>query len=389
MTEIIGEGLLGAANRAAQLAEKDIPILISGATGTGKELVAYAYAKAWRKQQSYPLEEKYAMLNCTGKPDDVSLGDLFGVQKGAFTGAVAARQGFIHRYKLICLDELGDAGPRFQSAILRVVEYGEYSRLGSNKVEKIDTRLIASTNKLAGIRRDLAYRFSIVEVPGLVRRPDDITALILHFAKQYHITAVTKRFIVWAGAHTWPGNVRELRACVQQAAAASILDIPRRIPLGRHRRVRGYQELLLERIRVAGKTVVPMAQLVEELRKARDPKMIRMQLEDDDQVNARREMDVNFFLEQIAESLRHIESRQSFAHLAGPPARSLPVAPTTFESEQETARALLRKHGGNVTAAAPEAGYTSESGYRQHLRKINMDVKKEFPAQRRRHPKPW
>ena len=226
---IIGKAMEALLERVRDYAKGDLRVLLSGPTGSGKELISREYAVQWCKRKQVSMEKDFAILNCTGMGDDLLRSELFGHVKGAFTGASRDHDGYVNTYRLICLDELGETGSNFQAQLLRVVESGEYQRVGSNGVEKCKTRFIAATNRLEGVRPDLRYRFHLFSVPRLARHPEDIPALIEHFARARPFKFVTRRFVRWAAAYTWPGNVRELLRICEEASVTGILDVPAEI----------------------------------------------------------------------------------------------------------------------------------------------------------------
>lgn len=220
---IIGPGLARCLARIQHLAERNLPTLIVGDTGTGKELLSRAYAQAWCARTG---KKRFATVNCTGFTDELLRAELFGYVKGAFTGATENRSGLIKAHDLICLDELGDAGSAFQAQLLRVVEYGEYLPVGAESVQSSEVRFIASTNHLRGIRADLTHRFHQVYVPPLAVRGEDLVALVEAYAAQREVRRVTARFAEWAAVYTWPGNVRELKRYIDEATITGLLDVP-------------------------------------------------------------------------------------------------------------------------------------------------------------------
>ena len=222
---IIGPGLQECVKRVQALAERNLPVLLVGETGTGKELLARRYIVEWERHHEGGTRS--TLLNCTGLSDELLRSELFGHVKGAFTDARNDHDGLITKYDLICLDELGDTKPGFQAQLLRVVENGEYLRVGSNAVENRDVRFIASTNRAEGVRADLGYRFHRLMVPPLAVRGADIVALVENTALAKGIDRVTARFVKWAACYTWPGNVRELLRCLDEASLDGLLDMPR------------------------------------------------------------------------------------------------------------------------------------------------------------------
>lgn len=211
-----------------QAAPTELAVLINGETGTGKEIFANAiHGLSKRKNQPY------VSVNCAAIPENLLESELFGHEKGAFTGAYEQRAGFFETANkgTIFLDEIGDIPLGTQVKLLRILENGEYSRLGSSSVKKVDVRIIAATNrdleqevKSRNFRQDLYFRLNSVKItlPPLRNHPDDIPYLIDHFA---HITS-EKHSIDYDGFDKdsieilktlpWPGNVRELRNLVEK-----------------------------------------------------------------------------------------------------------------------------------------------------------------------------
>jgi transcriptional regulator with PAS, ATPase and Fis domain len=156
--------------------------LVVGPTGTGKELLTQLYAHTWIGNLR---RDRYHPLNCTGFAEELLSAQLFGYIKGAFTGAdPKGAEGLVEANDLICLDELGDASARFQAQVLRVVEYGTYTKLGETSPRKTDCKFIGSTNNLGGIRRDLAFRFHVVHISPLILRGEDFAVLVEDFVNR-------------------------------------------------------------------------------------------------------------------------------------------------------------------------------------------------------------
>ncbi len=220
---IIGRGLDGCVDRLERLATRKLPALILGDTGTGKELLARRYVQTWQAAHG---RERVMTLNCVGFTDELLRSELFGYVKGAFTDAKQDKQGLVETHDLICLDELGDAGERFQAALLRVVESGEFLPVGATKTKMTQARFIASTNRSRGIRRDLAERFHAVYVPSLAERGEDIVAIAMERCERFDIKETTDRFATFAAAYIWPGNVRELLRVLEDASLTDVLDVP-------------------------------------------------------------------------------------------------------------------------------------------------------------------
>jgi len=216
-----------------QVAGTDASVLLLGETGTGKDVVAHAiHTRSRRKNRPF------VRVNCAALPSSLIESEFFGHEKGAFTGALARRLG---RFELadggtIFLDEIGDLAPELQVKLLRVLQQGEFERLGSVRTMKVDVRVIAATNRdLAGamaegrFRADLFYRLNVfpITLPALRERVEDIPLLTWYFVdrrqaklgKQIRfISETTMRRLV---GHPWPGNVRELENVVERALIVS------------------------------------------------------------------------------------------------------------------------------------------------------------------------
>jgi DNA-binding NtrC family response regulator len=216
------------ADKIAKTAPSSGRVLITGENGTGKELVARAI-----HDQSRRAKGPFVKLNCAAIPSELIESELFGHEKGAFTGATKDRRGKFEQADggTLFLDEIGDMNPSAQAKVLRVLQEDELERVGGNETIKVDVRVIAATNKdlqaeiAAGrFREDLYYRLAVVpiEMPPLRARKDDVPALIEHFlamtcarddrrVKKMRPAAVTLMM-----QHDWPGNVRELKNVVER-----------------------------------------------------------------------------------------------------------------------------------------------------------------------------
>jgi transcriptional regulator with GAF, ATPase, and Fis domain len=206
------------------VAVRDTTVLITGESGTGKDLVAQEiHLLSPRKKQ--PL----VVVNCAAIPETLLEAELFGYTKGAFTGAVQSRIGRIHAAHggTLFLDEIGDMPLSLQSKILRFLEQGEVQRLGSNDNFKVDVRVVAATNadlkKLIAeqrFREDLYYRLAVfpIHLPPLRERMDDLEELALAFAAKFQPgVALSREALDIMAQHRWPGNVRELRNAIERA----------------------------------------------------------------------------------------------------------------------------------------------------------------------------
>jgi len=214
MTEII--------KLADQVAPSEASILITGPSGTGKEMMArYLHIKSKRKNGPF------IAVNCAAIPENLLESELFGHEKGAFTGAVARRIGKFEEANggTILLDEISEMEPRLQAKLLRVLQEREVDRVGSNKPVKVNVRILATSNRnmedhvaSGGFREDLYFRLNVMnlDLPPLKARPDDIIALARHFAAKYsEANGIQARSLSESAqakllAYAWPGNVREL-----------------------------------------------------------------------------------------------------------------------------------------------------------------------------------
>jgi DNA-binding NtrC family response regulator len=213
----------------ARVAATPATVLITGESGTGKELVARGLHDQGSRQ-----DRPFVAVNCAAIPDTMLEAELFGFEKGAFTGAVAASEGRFGRAHggTLFLDEIGELSLPLQAKILRVLESGEIERLGARTTSAVDVRVIAATNQplrervSAGkFREDLLYRLAVVEVevPPLRRRQQDVLPLAFHFARRFStryarpIRALSEQAALRLTTYPWPGNVRELRNVMDRA----------------------------------------------------------------------------------------------------------------------------------------------------------------------------
>jgi formate hydrogenlyase transcriptional activator len=233
--EIVGESqtLKTALSMVSVVAPTDSSVLILGETGTGKELFARAVHKLSSRN-----ERPFVKLNCAAIPLGLLESELFGHEKGAFTGAISQKTG---RFELadkgtLFLDEVGDIPLELQAKLLRVLQEQEFERLGSNRTHKVDVRLIAATHrdlpamvKDGTFREDLYYRLKVfpIHVPALRQRTDDIPRLVRHFT-EYYSQRMNKRIDVVPpdtmdalARYQWPGNVRELQNFIERAVILS------------------------------------------------------------------------------------------------------------------------------------------------------------------------
>jgi formate hydrogenlyase transcriptional activator len=233
--QIVGESpaLKTALSLVSVVAPTDSSVLILGETGTGKELVARAIHKLGSRS-----EKGFVKLNCAAIPLGLLESELFGHEKGAFTGAIAQKTG---RFELadqgtLFLDEVGDIPLELQAKLLRVLQEQEFERLGSNRTHKVDVRLIAATHrdlpamvKQGTFREDLYYRLKVfpIQVPALRQRTEDIPTLVLHFTALYaqrmnkRIDVIPPETMDALVRYPWPGNIRELQNFIERAVILS------------------------------------------------------------------------------------------------------------------------------------------------------------------------
>jgi Nif-specific regulatory protein len=218
----------------AKVSRSETSILIRGESGTGKELIAQAI-----HYNSFRAKNPFIKVNCAALPESVIESELFGHEKGAFTGAVASRKG---RFELadggtIFLDEIGDISPATQIKLLRVLQEKEFERVGGMSTIKVNVRIIAATNRNLEelmrrnrFREDLYYRINVfpIHIPPLRERKTDITLLADHFIKKYakannkEIKRISTPAIDMLMSYHWPGNVRELENCIERAVILSV-----------------------------------------------------------------------------------------------------------------------------------------------------------------------
>ena len=214
-----------------QVGRVDVPVLITGESGTGKELVAES---VWKVSTRW--EKPFVVLNCAAIPENLLEAELFGYEKGAFTGADTSRIGKFEEADggIIFLDEIGDMSLSLQAKVLRVLQSGSFHRLGSNSEQSVDVRIITATNKdidslvaEGRFREDLYYRINVVNInlPALKERKEDIPLLTECLTRRHanqigkDIHGVTRRFQEKLMDYDWPGNVRELENVIRKAIA--------------------------------------------------------------------------------------------------------------------------------------------------------------------------
>ncbi len=212
-----------------KVAQANVTVLLTGESGTGKELLARAIHNLSPRR-----DKPFLAVNCAALPDNLLESELFGHEKGAFTGAVSKRRGkfeLAHQGTLF-LDEIGDMSFEAQAKILRIIEEGRFEPIGSEKTIEVDNRIVAATNRNLvkeveerRFRQDLYYRLNefAVSLPPLREKKEDIPLLINHFIKEFNkelnkkVEGVSDVALNYLEKHNWPGNVRELRSVIKRA----------------------------------------------------------------------------------------------------------------------------------------------------------------------------
>ncbi|HVP12784.1 MAG TPA: sigma-54 dependent transcriptional regulator [Phycisphaerae bacterium] len=255
-----------------RVAAQDVPVLITGESGTGKDLVARAVYQHSRRAQA-----PFLALNCAAIPEALLESELFGHEKGAFTGADRRRIGKFEQCNggTIFLDEIGDMSPALQAKILRLLQDQTFERVGGNETVRTDVRLIAATHRDlkawsadGKFRPDLYYRLSVftIELPPLRQRGDDLALLTRHYLRRFSrelgrdVRDLAPEALERLQAHAWPGNVRELQSVLKQAliAASGNVLLPAFLPelrselfadtTGRSKEVASLRAFILERL---------------------------------------------------------------------------------------------------------------------------------------------
>jgi formate hydrogenlyase transcriptional activator len=237
--EIVGSSaaLAGVLDQVSTVAPTDSTVLIEGETGTGKELIAHAiHAHSRRK------DRPFVKLNCAAIPLGLLESELFGHEKGAFTGAVSQKIGRFEAANggTLFLDEIGDIPLELQAKLLRVLQEQEFERLGSTYTHRVNVRVVAATNqdlpRLVAekkFRMDLYYRLNVfpIAIPPLRHRMEDIPMLVAHFVKKYaqrmakRIETITSDALEALVRYPWPGNIRELQNFIERAVILTKGDV--------------------------------------------------------------------------------------------------------------------------------------------------------------------
>ena len=244
--EIIGrsKGIRQVLHHAEQVAPAECPVLISGETGTGKELIAQQIHRLSGRK-----ERVMVLVNCAALPSALVESELFGRERGAYTGALTSQVGRfeVANGSTIFLDEVGELSMEVQAKLLRVLQQGEFQRLGSPKTHKVDVRVIAATNRdlaeevrKGRFRDDLYYRLRVfpIDIPPLRGRAEDIPLLVFAFMEEFasrmgkKITKIPRKAMEVLQGHSWPGNIRELRNVIEHSVILTAGDTLKLTGLG-------------------------------------------------------------------------------------------------------------------------------------------------------------
>lgn len=373
---IIGNapGLVNAVGRALQVAPIDLSVLVTGESGTGKEFfpkIIHAYSP--RKHN------KYIAVNCGAIPEGTIDSELFGHEKGAFTGAVSSRKGYFEEADggTIFLDEVAELPLTTQARLLRVLESGEFIKVGSSQVQRTNIRVVAATNvdmleavKHGKFREDLYYRLSTVQisVPPLNSRGNDIMLLARKFAndfsERYRMPVI--KFSEEARSlmlhYRWPGNVRQLKNVVEQLA---LFHAGEEIGKGEiEPYLPGNVDVYTPAVSSAGR-----GYNYEHEREFLFNMLFRMQREIDslrDQLEERsgaRPVQQDTHYEEMPQSLVHYKAPTKFFEVKGEDEKEMPL--NLEESEKETIRRALEKNDGRRKAAAAELNISERTLYRK------------------------
>jgi len=221
----------------SKVIDSNVTVLLQGESGTGKELIARAIHFESAKRKNKP----FIAVNCSALPESLLESELFGHEKGAFTGAVARRIGKFEQAHggTIFLDEIGEMSPATQVKVLRVLQEREFERVGGNELVKVDVRILSATNKdieeevkKGQFREDLYYRLSVfpIKIPPLRERKEDIPLLAQYFLGKYaqregkEVHSISSEALEVMMAYNWPGNVRELENAIERGVVLASGD---------------------------------------------------------------------------------------------------------------------------------------------------------------------
>lgn len=391
---IIGNSpaLLAAIERAVKVAPIDLSVLVTGESGSGKEFFPkIIHAFGARKHK------KYIAVNCGAIPEGTIDSELFGHEKGSFTGAITARKGYFEEADggTIFLDEVAELPMTTQARLLRVLETGEFLKVGSSTVQKTDIRIVAATNvdlikavARGKFREDLYYRLStvVIDVPNLHDRGDDIVLLARKFAADFSEKYLTSPITFSEEArramqlYRWPGNVRQLKNIVEQLALFNAgEEISRRImlealPLDHSPSsslVQAPQEVSYETEReMLWQLVYTLKNEIADLRKRVDG------ISADADKNYRHHSATQSLIKYeppVSESFTPPDAGK-FSQNSSEEIEDVIAVPTLEDSERDAVAAALRRNGGNKKRAAEQLNISQRTLYRKiHEYGIDLD----------------
>ena len=367
--DIIGNdaSLNHALETAVAVAPTDLTVLVSGESGVGKETIPQIIHQFSRRKNG-----KYLAVNCGAIPEGTINAELFGHEKGAFTGAIGERKGYFEEANggTLFLDEIGELPKETQAMLLRVLQSGEYIKVGSSKVEKTDVRIVAATNvnlytavQQGRFREDLYYRLNAARIvmPSLRERKEDIYLLFRKFTSDFAQRFGLRRVALSIDAisllknYRWPGNIRQLKNVAETVTALEsrpATSESERVELGASEMVRyipDEKDTLLPQI--AAPTGGSMS-------------------EDDKRVLVKALLDLKGEVDALSERIKELESGAHPARLERASdddaewqeqSEDLSIKKTTGDLIERA----LEKHGGNVKAAAAELGISERTIYRK------------------------
>lgn len=405
---IIGESraMLEVFHKIEVYSATDVPILITGETGTGKELVARAL-----HERSGRRNNPFVAINCTALNEELFESELFGHEKGSFTGAVKTHKGRFERADKgsLFLDEIGDMPLRTQAKLLRVLETGAIERVGGESEQKVDVRIISATNilleeavALKRFRADLYHRLSVfrIHLPPLRERPEDIPLLIEHFLQllnnryNKNIARMTPDAVKYLQEYPWYGNIRELRNVIERVYVEAQTQIIGRNAFNEWERERdsftagqwGLSEA--ENRRYAEPIVVPAKQTPQF--GSSDFLSSEILPQTSKRVEAENSETYKRRPEDYIPTLAKIPALSSLGTKTVVPGGTIDVDYTVRSKKikkripltADSVRDILRKSGGNATLAAKMLGMHKTTFYRK-LKKLNL-IKEEIANKIRR-----
>lgn len=385
--DIIGNdsGLVRAIETAVAVAPTELTVLITGESGVGKETIPQIIHQFSRRKTG-----KYLAVNCGAIPEGTINAELFGHEKGAFTGAIGERKGYFEEANggTLFLDEIGELPKETQALLLRVLQNGEYIKVGSSKVQKTDVRIIAATNvnlayavATGKFREDLYYRLTgiQIQVPALRERNKDDVYLLFRkfstdFSEKYNLCKVNLNHeaITMLTAYRWPGNIRQLKNIAETITAIE----SRPITVGSERIEIG-PEVLMEYIpKEQGAIMLPgsgagKGSMSDEEKKSifnaiyllkQEVDRLKEQVEELSQDRAPSKKDGKFLIESPQKETPSF--RPSYPkYVKEEPAQ--PVEMSIKKANDDMIEACLTKHGGKVKLAAAELGISERTIYRK------------------------